>query len=76
MQYVALSFSPTGAWRPTVDEFNRLLADTQSQPVFVYDRDGSLAGSLWYHHFRLAMNLADDEARARASRLGLATRIQ
>ena len=29
-------------------------------PLFVYDRDGALAGGLWYLHFRLSDQIPDD----------------
>jgi protein tyrosine phosphatase (PTP) superfamily phosphohydrolase (DUF442 family) len=54
-----------------VEEFNRAISAADSQPVFVYDRDGSLAGPLWYLRFRSVDRLADDEARRKATSLGL-----
>ncbi len=54
-----------------VDEFNRLVRDVVSQPVFFYDRDGSLAGGLWYLYFRSVEQFSDDVARFRAGSLGL-----
>ena len=39
-------------------------------PLFVFDRDGSVAGGLWYLHFRLVEKLSDEKARAEAARLG------
>jgi hypothetical protein len=71
MRYLVVELWTTGPWRPAADEFNRIVADPANQSLFVYDRDGSLAGSLWYHHFRLALNISDDEARIRAAQLGL-----
>ena len=54
-----------------VDEFNKIVADPANRPLFAYDKDGSLAGALWYLHFRTADKLADEEARKRAAALGL-----
>jgi hypothetical protein len=45
--------------------------DPQQLPVFVYDRDGALAGGLWYLWFRLVEESPDDVARIRARSLGL-----
>jgi protein tyrosine phosphatase (PTP) superfamily phosphohydrolase (DUF442 family) len=71
MTYTGIDWSPTGMTRPALDEFARLLADATRRPVFVYDRDGSLTGSLCYLHARLYDRVNDDEARTRAARLGL-----
>jgi protein tyrosine phosphatase (PTP) superfamily phosphohydrolase (DUF442 family) len=53
-----------------MEAFNRLLDDTRAQPMFVYDRDGTLAGGLWYQYFRQTQGLSEEEARTRAMRLG------
>jgi protein tyrosine phosphatase (PTP) superfamily phosphohydrolase (DUF442 family) len=53
-----------------MEAFNRLLDDTRAQPLFVYDRDGTLAGGLWYQYFRQTQGLTEEEARTRAQRLG------
>ncbi len=71
MRYVSVEVSPQTLARKTVDEFSRLVGDTAAQPLFVYDRDGALAGALWYLHFRLADGSSDEAARVRASALGL-----
>ncbi len=70
MVYVSLEVSPQLS-RKTLDEFNKLVADAAGQPVFVYDRDGALAGSLWYLHFRTAEGAGAETARNRAAALGL-----
>lgn len=53
-----------------MEAFSRLLDDTRAQPMFVYDRDGTLAGGLWYQYFRQVQGLSEEEARTRATRLG------
>jgi hypothetical protein len=53
------------------DEFNRLVGDRAAQPLFVYDREGMLAGGLWYLHFRIIDGLSDEPARVKAASLGL-----
>lgn len=54
-----------------VDRFNRLITASENQPVFVYDRDGTLAGPMWYLRFRTVDRLPDEEARKKATSLGL-----
>jgi protein tyrosine phosphatase (PTP) superfamily phosphohydrolase (DUF442 family) len=71
MKYVAIDCSTATPSRPLVDEFSRTVTDRANQPIFVYDRNGSLTGGLWYQHYRLTERLADGDARVRAVRLGL-----
>jgi protein tyrosine phosphatase (PTP) superfamily phosphohydrolase (DUF442 family) len=71
MTYRSLEVSPQTLTRPLVDEFNRIVADPKDQPLFVYDRDGTLAGALWYLNFRTALADSDEAARRKAARLGL-----
>jgi protein tyrosine phosphatase (PTP) superfamily phosphohydrolase (DUF442 family) len=71
LKYVSLEVSPAALSRAVVDEFNRLVGDTTNYPLFVYDRDGSLAGGLWYLYARTIDRATDAEARIRANRLGL-----
>jgi protein tyrosine phosphatase (PTP) superfamily phosphohydrolase (DUF442 family) len=71
MKYLSLEVSPQSLTKATVEEFGRIVRDTPGQPVFIYDRDGSLAGGLWYLFFRTAMQVSDDVARIRAGALGL-----
>jgi protein tyrosine phosphatase (PTP) superfamily phosphohydrolase (DUF442 family) len=71
MTYVSIELSPQQLTKQTVEDFNKLIADTAAQPVFVYDRDGALAGSLWYLHFRSVDGASADQARLKAAALGL-----
>jgi protein tyrosine phosphatase (PTP) superfamily phosphohydrolase (DUF442 family) len=71
MKFVSLEVSPLTLSKEIVDEFNRIVADKKALPLFVYDRDGSLAGGLWYLHFRTVEQSPDDAARLRAGALGL-----
>lgn len=71
LKYLSLEVSPQTLNRDTLAEFNRLLADPSNVPLFVYDRDGALAGGLWYLHYRTIGKMSDEEARNRAGRLGL-----
>lgn len=70
LRYRSLEVSPQTLSRDIVDQFNRSLADLNNGPLFVYDRDGSLAGGLWYLHFRLVDRATEEKAREDAERLG------
>ncbi len=71
MKYLSLEVAPQTLSQTTVDQFNRLVSDPLNYPLFVYDKDGSLAGGLWYLYFRTVERTTDSEARKRAQRLGL-----
>jgi protein tyrosine phosphatase (PTP) superfamily phosphohydrolase (DUF442 family) len=71
MKYLSLEVSPQLLTPQLAEDFNHLAADSSAQPLFVYDRDGALTGSLWYLYFRLAESAADEVARVRAGALGL-----
>jgi len=71
LKYLSLQLSPKTLIPEVVEAFNKIVADPANRPLFVYDKDGSLAGALWYLHFRTADKLPDDEARKKAAALGL-----
>jgi hypothetical protein len=71
MTFNGLAVSPETLSRATVDEFARLVGNSKTQPLFVYDANGTLTGPLWYLYFRKVERLSDDAARIRAGRLGL-----
>lgn len=68
--YLSLEVSPLILNRAVVDQFNRIVSDPANLPLFVYDKDGIVAGGLWYLHFRIVERASDEAARARAGRLG------
>jgi protein tyrosine phosphatase (PTP) superfamily phosphohydrolase (DUF442 family) len=70
-RYLSLEVSPQTLNRDIVDQFNRIVGDPANRPLFVYDRDSSLAGGLWYLHFRIVDGLSNDKATAQAAALGL-----
>jgi protein tyrosine phosphatase (PTP) superfamily phosphohydrolase (DUF442 family) len=70
LRYLSLEVSPQTLSRDIVDQFNRLVAEASNLPLFVYDKDGSLAGALWYLHFRLTDRATEEKAREEAERLG------
>ena len=71
MKFFSLEVSPQTLNKITVDDFIALVGEQNNQPLFVYDADGSRAGSLWYLYFRVGQKAADDEARRQARVLGL-----
>jgi hypothetical protein len=71
IQYVSFVVSPQTLTKEKADEFIKLIRDNGKQGIFVYDEDGSLAGSLWYLNFRWGEFLDDDAAQLRAGQLGL-----
>jgi hypothetical protein len=71
MKFIDLELSPGTLSRQDSDEFSRIVNDKAAAPLFVYDRDGSLTGGLWYLHFRLTQQLSEEVARSQARSLGL-----
>jgi hypothetical protein len=71
MQYVSFVVSPQTLTKEKADEFIKLIRDNAKQGIFVYDEDGSLAGSLWYLNFRWGEFLDDDASQLNARDLGL-----
>jgi hypothetical protein len=71
MKFASLTLSPEALTLDVVDQFNHIVTDPSSRPLFVYDKDGSLAGALWYLHFRMIDQQSDEQARTAAARLGL-----
>jgi protein tyrosine phosphatase (PTP) superfamily phosphohydrolase (DUF442 family) len=70
LHYLSLEVSPRTLNKAVVDQFIRIVTDEANLPLFVYDRDGSLAGGLWYLYYRFGEKLDDSRARAEAARLG------
>lgn len=70
MRYLSLEVSPQTLTRQTCEEFNRKVADSSNYPLFVYDKDGMVAGGLWFVYFRLQEGATSDMARTKAARLG------
>jgi hypothetical protein len=70
-RYESLEVSPAALNRDVLEQFNRLVTDPANLPLFVYDRDSSLVGGLWYLHFSIHEGYDDDRAAIEAGRLGL-----
>ena len=70
MKFVSLLVTPETLTPTWLEEFNQLVGDTGSRPIFIYATDPQVAGATWYLHLRTAEFLTHDEARVRAGRLG------
>lgn len=70
LRYLSLELSPQTLSRSIVDRFNSAVGDANNLPLFVYDKNGSLAGALWYLNFRLVDRATEEKAREEAERLG------
>jgi protein tyrosine phosphatase (PTP) superfamily phosphohydrolase (DUF442 family) len=71
LKYLTLEVSPETLSLAIVDSFTKLVNDPENLPLFVYDKDGMLAGGLWYLFFRTQDKVVDETARIAAGRLGL-----
>jgi len=71
MTYLSLEVTPAELSRENVRRFSQIVGDRGYWPLFVTERDGMLAGALWYLHLRLTENKPDAEARRQAVQLGL-----
>jgi protein tyrosine phosphatase (PTP) superfamily phosphohydrolase (DUF442 family) len=71
MKYLTLEVSPQTLDRKMLDDFAATVGNTSLHPLFVYDREGALAGGMWYWYFRQVDMQNDDAARVRAGALGL-----
>jgi protein tyrosine phosphatase (PTP) superfamily phosphohydrolase (DUF442 family) len=71
LAYLSLEVSPDTLTAEVAAQYNAVVNDAGKLPLFVYDKDGVLAGGLWYLYFRLAAGVNDNEALTRARRLGL-----
>jgi hypothetical protein len=71
MRYIAFEASPETLTKEKTNAFIQLIRDGAKQGIFVYDKDGSLAGGLWYLNLRWGEVLDDDAARIRAASFGL-----
>lgn len=70
LSYAAIEVDAATLDRALVKAFAERLGDKTLRPMLVFDRRGTLAGALWFLHFRLNERLPNDVALARAQRLG------
>lgn len=53
------------------EDFAKIVTDTKNYPLYVYDKDGTVSGGLWYLYYRIEKKDDDATARAKAKKLGL-----
>ncbi len=70
MTYIALPVTPKTLTRDTVDEFNRVIAESK-RPIYIHDTTGARTGAMWYLNRLLVAQLPDDAARRQAAKAGL-----
>jgi protein tyrosine phosphatase (PTP) superfamily phosphohydrolase (DUF442 family) len=70
IRFLTMDAEPRTLTKDDVDNFNRLVNDEANLPLFVYDKDGSVTGGLWYLYYRLMDGSTDEKARADAGKLG------
>jgi len=71
LRYVSFEISPLTLTKARTEEFIKVVRDGSKEGVFAYDRDGSLAGSMWYLFLRWSEFVDDEPAQLRARALGL-----
>jgi protein tyrosine phosphatase (PTP) superfamily phosphohydrolase (DUF442 family) len=71
LTYTSLEVSPARLTEEVYKAFVKAVEDRESHPLFVYDKDGSSAGALWYLYNRLHLKNTAEKSRAEAQRLGL-----
>ncbi len=73
LTYVALDVSAATLDQAAFDAFVKAVEAEENLPTFVYDKDGSVTGGMWYLYFRLHKKETDEKSKAEAMRLGLRT---
>jgi protein tyrosine phosphatase (PTP) superfamily phosphohydrolase (DUF442 family) len=71
LKYLSLEASPARLSKELYEQFVKIVNNSDGYPLFVYDKDGSVAGGLWYLYNRVQLNQTDEKARSEAQRLGL-----
>ena len=67
IRYLSLEASPTTLTKDVVEQFNRMVSEENGLPMFVYDKDGAVAGGLWYLYYRTSEKLTDERRVPRSS---------
>jgi protein tyrosine phosphatase (PTP) superfamily phosphohydrolase (DUF442 family) len=70
LAYAAMTVTDADLAGTIAEQFDRVVNDPSARPLYVYDRDGTLSGAMWYLHMRRVDRVSDAEARVRAARLG------
>lgn len=71
LTFTSLEASPARLSKETYQQFVRVVKDSSRHPLFVFDKDGSAIGGLWYLYNRVELGKSDEAARSEAERVGL-----
>lgn len=71
LKYVPLELTPETLSLSQVEKFSQTIDSLLDAPVFVYDNNGLLNGTMWYLYFHLTEKQPDTAARKKAAALGL-----
>ena len=71
LSFVPMEINPRLLNRDVMEAFLRLIREPAAGKTFVYDKDGTLAGGMWYLSFRVLDLESHDNALVRAGALGL-----
>jgi protein tyrosine phosphatase (PTP) superfamily phosphohydrolase (DUF442 family) len=71
LKYHSLEVAPDSLSRELVARLSDIISETGNTPLFVYDKDGTCTGALFYLYLRLYDKMSDEQARVRAAQLGL-----
>ncbi len=66
MRFETIEVSANTLSKKTLEDFTKIVTKTDNHPLFVYDRDGSLSGGLWYLYFRTVEHTSHDAATLRS----------
>jgi hypothetical protein len=70
-RFISLEASPARLDKELYERFVALVTDTNKHPLYVFDKDASVASGLWYLYFRVHLKQSDEQARPQAQRLGM-----
>jgi len=70
MQFIGIPMSP-GNFGEAMRTLSPILKARMNRSMYVFDDDGVRTGSAFYWYFRTSESLSNDQARARATALGL-----
>lgn len=71
LKYASVEASPARLTVELYRDFVKAVDDKTTHPLFVYDRDGSVAGGLWFLYNRVHLKASQKQSLAEAQRLGL-----
>jgi hypothetical protein len=69
LRYLSLEVSPKLLTKELYDQFAGYVKDKGLHPLYVWDKDGSSAGALWWLYFKVELGQNDEKALAEATRI-------